>query len=171
MSAKSPQRAVGANMNIRHSQIKELEYNYIADGIYIGTNQCCQTHFDEKLRKEGITADISLDGEQVDMPFGVEFYVWIPVKNHAAPTQVQLDFGVSVLEKLVALKKKIYVHCQNGHGRAPTLVAAYLIRQGKTPAEAIDYIASKRPTIHLEEVQRSALETFFNQQEKQEQCC
>jgi len=69
------------------------------------------------------------------------------------------------------MKKKVYVHCQNGHGRAPTLVAAYLIRQGKTPMEAIEFIKSKRPTIHLEEVQISALETFFNQQDKQDQCC
>ena len=40
---------------IDHSQIKKLEYDHITDGIYIGTNQCCQTHFDERLKKEGIT--------------------------------------------------------------------------------------------------------------------
>lgn len=154
-----------------HPQAKQLEYNYITDGIYIGTNQCCQTHFDERLKKEGVGADISLEEERIDAPFGVNFYVWIPIKNHAAPTKKQLDFGVSVLEKLVLMKEKVYVHCQNGHGRAPTLVAAYLIRQGKTPVEAISFIKSKRPAIHLEEVQNSALETFFNQQKKQEQCC
>lgn len=154
-----------------HNNIKELEYNYIVDGIYIGTNQCCQTHFDEKLKHEGINADISLEDDRVDAPFGVKFYIWIPVKNHTAPTNEQLDFGVATLKKLAGMKKKIYVHCQNGHGRAPTLVAAYLIRQGKTSTEAINFIKSKRPTIHLEEVQSSALETFFNQQEKQEQCC
>ncbi|MBI5023032.1 MAG: hypothetical protein HZC05_02605 [Candidatus Magasanikbacteria bacterium] len=64
-----------------HPQIKTLEYSYIADGIYIGTNQCCQTHFDEKLRKEGITANISLEEERIDAPFGVEFFIWIPIKN------------------------------------------------------------------------------------------
>ena len=148
----------------------QLEYDYISEGIFIGTNQCCQTHFDEKLKKEGITADISLEEERMDAPFGVDFYVWIPIKDRSAPTQDQLDFGVSILEKLVAMKKKVYVHCQNGHGRAPTLVAAYLIQQGKTLAEAIDFIKSKRPAIHLEEVQTSALETFFSRQKNQE-CC
>ena len=143
-----------------HPQIKTLEYNYIADGIYIGTNQCCQTHFDEKLRKEGIEADISLEEEKVDAPFGVAFYVWIPIKNHTAPTQDQLDFGVSTLEKLVAMKKKIYVHCQNGHGRAPSLVATYFIKQGKEVTEAISFIKDKRPTIHLEEVQINALNKY-----------
>lgn len=143
-----------------HPQVKILEYNYIAQGIYIGTNQCCQTHFDEQLKREGITADISLEQERVDTPFGVEFYIWIPIKNHRAPTHEQLDFGISVLEKLVSMKKKIYVHCQNGHGRAPTLVAGYLVKQGKSVEEAITIITTRRPTIHLEEAQTQALRAF-----------
>lgn len=147
-------------MEIDHSQIKELEYNEIVDGIYIGTNQCCQTHFDEKLKKEGITADISLEKDRLDAPFGVEFYVWIPVKNHEAPSKDQLEFGVSVLKNLVAMGKKVYVHCKNGHGRAPTLVGAYLITRGKSPAEAEAFMKSKRSSMHLEKVQRRALEDF-----------
>lgn len=143
-----------------HSQIKTLEYNYIADGIYIGTNQCCRTHFDEKLKQEGIEADISLEEERVDAPFGVSFYVWLPIKNHNAPTHDQLDFGVATIEKLVSMKKKIYIHCQNGHGRAPTIVAAYFIKNGKKVDEAIDFIKTKRPSIHLEEAQKEALGEF-----------
>ena len=147
-------------MNIDHPQIKELEYNNIADGIYIGTNQCCQTHFDEKLKKEGITADISLEEDRLDAPFGVDFYVWIPVKNHIAPKPDQLEFGVSVLEKLISMGKKVYVHCKNGHGRAPTLVAAYLVKSGKSPEEAEALIKTRRLSMHLEEVQREAIRNF-----------
>ena len=145
---------------INHPQIKELEYNHITDGIYIGTNQCCQTHFDERLKKEGITADISLEEDRLDAPFGVDFYIWIPVKNHTAPKPDQLEFGVLVLKKLISMQKKVYVHCKNGHGRAPTLVAAYLIKKGKTPEEAEGLIKTKRPSIHLEDVQRQALGDF-----------
>lgn len=145
-----------------HSSNKKLEYDYIADGVYIGTNQCCQTHFDETLKnKESIAADISLEEERIDAPFGVDFYVWIPVKNHAAPTADQFAFGVHVLEKLIAMKKKIYLHCRNGHGRAPTIFAAYLIKnKNMSPEEAESFIKSKRPTIHLEDVQREALSAF-----------
>jgi protein-tyrosine phosphatase len=137
-----------------------LDFNYIADGIFIGTNQCCQTHFDEQLRQEGITADISLEEDRIDAPFGVDFYVWIPVKNQTPPKPDQLVFGVSVLEKLVVMGKKVYVHCKNGHGRAPTLVAAHLISKGKTAEEAEAFIKLKRPSMHLEEVQRQALRDF-----------
>ena len=143
-----------------HSQTEELEYDYIADGIFIGTNQCCQTHFDERLKKEDITADISFEKDRLDAPFGVDFYLWIPVTNHEPPTPDQLEFGVSVLEKLIMMGKKIYVHCKNGHGRAPTLVSAYLIKRGKTREEAIAFIKSKRPSVHLEEVQKQALQKF-----------
>ena len=142
-----------------HSQNK-LDFDYIVDGIYIGTNQCCQTHFDENLVKDGVSADISLEEERVDAPFGVEFYVWIPVKNHMPPTPDQLKFGVSVLEKLVLMSKKVYVHCKNGHGRAPTLVAAYFMKKGKSLEEAISLIKSKRPVIHLRDAQAEALKTW-----------
>lgn len=142
-----------------HPQNK-LDFDYIVDGIYIGTNQCCQTHFDESLIKDGVSADISLEEERIDAPFGVEFYVWIPVKNHMPPSTDQLEFGVSVLEKLVSMGKKVYVHCKNGHGRAPTLVAAYLVKNGKTPEEAEALVKAKRPSVHLEEVQREAIQAF-----------
>jgi len=144
-----------------HAGVPVFEYNYITDGIYIGTNQCCVTHFDEMLQKEGIRADISLEENHIDMPFGVDFYTWIPIVNHAAPTQEQLDFGVTVLAKMVTLGKKVYVHCKNGHGRAPTLVAAYLMREhGKSVDEALEIIKAGRPTIHIEDVQRAALQAL-----------
>lgn len=145
---------------IEHPEIDKLEFNQITEYIYIGTNACCMGHFDGKLKKEGVTANMSLEEERIDTPFGVDFYIWIPVKNHTAPTQDQLDFGVAVLEKLVSLKKKIYVHCQNGHGRAPTLVAAYFIKKCKSVDEAIELIRMKRSSIHIEEVQKKALRKF-----------
>ncbi len=145
----------------KHLGIKKLEYSYITDSIYIGTNQCCQIDFDDMLVKEGITYDISLEKERIDAPYGVTSYVWIPVEDHQAPTQEQLEFGVYVLEKIVSLGKKAYIHCKNGHGRAPTLVAAYLVKNGKTVEEAVAFIKSKRSVIHPEDVQMEALEEFL----------
>lgn len=143
-----------------HEPSKILEYDYIADGIYIGTNKCCQGHFDKLLKSENIEVDISLEATRIDAPFGVDFYIWLPVKNDTAPAPDQLEFGVYSLEKFVKMKKKIYVHCQNGHSRAPTIVAAYFIKQGKTPEDALKLLISKRPAIHLREAQKKALENF-----------
>ncbi len=142
---------------------KIFNFNYITDGIYIGSNQCCRMHFDSELKnKEGITADISLEENHIDMPFGVDFYSWLPVHDHTAPAPDKLELGVVVLQKLVALKRKIFVHCKNGHGRAPTLVAAYLVSKGLGVEEALKLIKKQRPTIHLWEEQVEALNKFKN---------
>lgn len=147
-------------MNIKHDGPVTFEYNQIANNIFIGTNMCCQTHFDEKLIKIGITADISLEKEHLDNPQGVDYFLWLPVTDHTAPQQDQLKLGVTTITQLVALNKKIYIHCKNGHGRAPTLTAAYFISTGKSVEEAITLIKEKRPSIHLDDVQIQSLEKF-----------
>ncbi len=138
----------------------EFEFNQIDDNIFIGTNQCCQTHFDEKLLDLGIEVDISLEEERLDAPFGVKFFFWLPTKDHTPPTPEQLKIGVEILTSFVNNNKKIYIHCQNGHGRAPTLVAAYYISLGLTVEKSIKKIQHKRKTIHLEQNQIDALDTF-----------
>ena len=138
----------------KHGDKPEFEYNLIIDGIYIGTNLCCQVHFDEGLLAKGVKADISLEAERIDSPFGVEYYLWLPVVDEMPPSLGQFIVGVEALKKLVELKEKVYVHCQNGHGRAPSLVAAYLIAQGNDMDEAVAIIQSKRPTIHINDKQK-----------------
>ncbi len=137
-----------------------IDYSYIDDGIYIGTNQCCKVHFDAVLAEEGITADISLEESRIDQPFGVDFYIWLPTEDHEPPSPDQLQLGVSSLSTLVSGGRKIYVHCKNGHGRAPTLVAAYFIHKGMSADEAESLIKAKRPSIHLQESQREALRLY-----------
>lgn len=137
-----------------------LDYNQIDKHIFIGTNQCCRSHFEEELVSKGITADISLEAENVDMPFGIDYYLWLPVTDHTAPTLDQLRVGVSVFTTLISLGKKIYVHCKNGHGRAPTLVAAYYIMTGMAVDEAIATIQKRRAVVHLALVQHAVLKDF-----------
>jgi len=138
----------------------QLDYNYITDGIYIGSNQCCVIGLAEVLKKEGINADISLEEIRIDQPFGVEAYLWLPTPDHTPPTQDQLILGATTLNTLVKQGKKVYVHCKNGHGRASTLVIACLITQGHTKEEAELIVKKARPTIHLQDSQKDALKIF-----------
>ena len=138
----------------------ELDYNQITPEIFIGTNACCTSHFEEELISKGITADISVESERLDTPLGIKFFLWLPTKDDHAPSTDALRVGVATLTELVKLKQKVYVHCKNGHGRAPTLVAAYLISQGYSVKEAVALIELKRPNTHLNREQLSALEQF-----------
>lgn len=138
-----------------------MAHNQITDHIWLGTNSCCIDHFEEDLLKKGITADISLEAERIDAAHGVEMYLWLPTIDKTAPTQKALWLGVDFIHNVIEAGDNVYVHCMNGHGRSPTLVAAYLIKYNKMSSEdAIALIASKRPEIHLEEVQIGALKKF-----------
>ncbi len=143
-----------------HTKKIPFEYSQIDKYIFVGTNACCTTHFKKVLIRKGIRADISLEDKRIDQPWGVSYFLWLPTKNHAAPALAQLRIGASVLDTLIKNKIKTYVHCLHGHGRAPTLVAAYLIAQGMTVQKAIALIRKKRPIVHFEKVQIAALRKF-----------
>ena len=138
-----------------------LDFDFIVDGIYIGTNACCQDHFDSELLSLGIRADISLEENRTDSPFGVDHYLWLPTIDHNPPTQEQLMHGVISLRMFAEKEIGCYVHCKNGHGRAPTLVAAYLIADKKMEVDnAVSYIEERRPSVHYEDAQIEALEEW-----------
>jgi protein-tyrosine phosphatase len=138
-----------------------VQFNKITEKIYIGTNLCCLTSsHTQVLRDEGIGVDIDMEIERQDATPEVEIYLWLPTEDKQAPTQDQLQTGVAVIDESVKLGKKVYVHCRNGHGRGPTMVAAYLVYEGAGVKEAIKKIKEKRPEIHLEKVQLQALHTY-----------
>jgi hypothetical protein len=141
--------------------LKSFDYDQITDTIFLGTNMCCQAGFDKELLSKGVRADISLEELRVDAPQGVDYFVWLPTIDHTAPTMEHLLFGMHTLNFCMQRNIKVYIHCKNGHGRATTLLAAWLIKkQGKTVDEAIALIKEKRPTIHLQDVQIEALKKF-----------
>lgn len=138
-----------------------FEYSKITEYVYIGTNKCCQAHFKESLLRKGIKADLSLEEKRMDYPFGVSYYFWIPIKDHSAPTTKQFGIASNILGTLVKQKTKVYIHCERGHGRAPTIAAAYFIKAKKwTARQALEFIKTKRPTIHPNKKQITALEKF-----------
>lgn len=136
-----------------------FEYDWITDQVAIGTNACCQLHFDERLLRRGVTVDISLEGENIDRPAGIDVHLWLPTPDKTAPDLAKTLIGIAALERALAQGRKVFLHCRNGHGRAPTFFAAYLIlEEGMRTEAAIGLIRRKRPSIHLEDVQRAFLE-------------
>ncbi len=137
-----------------------FEYNQITPYIFIGTNKCCVAHFKSVLLKKGIKADISLEEKKIDQPFGVKYFLWLPTKDHKAPSIQQMKLGVWNIEWCVKNKLKVYVHCERGHSRSATLVAAYFISKGMRVEKAVEKIKKKRSTIHPNKNQLKALHIF-----------
>ncbi len=145
---------------IPHPKHVPFDYNKVTEYIYLGSNQCCQVHFKKSLLKKGIKADISLEKERLDSPFGVDYFLWLPVKDKTPPTPKQMLVGAKTIKDFVDNKIKVYVHCQRGHTRGPTLVVAYLILEGMKYSEAHKKVKSKRKVIHLTQLQIKALRNF-----------
>lgn len=71
-------------------QIKHqtFQFNQITDLIYLGTNLCCTMIPHVKVLLDlGIKADIDLEEERQEQTPNIYTYLWLPVKDHYAPTQ------------------------------------------------------------------------------------
>ena len=142
-----------------------FDYSRITPNIYIGSDLCrgnyCPIH-SEDFKKLGVCAEINLKAESKEIPpDNIDIYAWLPVADGKSPTYDQLLIGSSIINEAVENGNIIYVHCQHGHGRSPTLVSAYFIRYKKmTVDEAINAISQKRPEIHLEDAQIEELRKF-----------
>lgn len=134
-----------------------FDYTQINEDIFIGTNMCCQFGFAKELLAKNVRADISLENNRVDAPLGVDYFLWLPTVDGSAPSPDKLRLGVQTLEFFAARQIKTFIHCKNGHGRAPTLYIAYLMKQGMTMDAAFAMLKKKRQAIHLTEAQKKAL--------------
>lgn len=154
------QHDLGIHSKHHFNASKSFDYDQITDEIFVGTNMCCIVGYARELLEKNVLADISLEKERIDNPIGIDYFIWLPTANETAPTIKQMELGVKAIDFFVKNKIKLYAHCQNGHGRAPALVAAYLLTQGMKVSEAIELLKKKRPAIHLTEAQIQALENF-----------
>ena len=145
-----------------------FEYSRITSRIFLGTDMCCRPHFKSELLSRGVSADISLREKHIDAPFGVSYFLWLPTRDRYAPTQKQLLVGATTIDVLVKQRVKVYVHCKAGHGRSPTLVAAYFILKGKTTLQAVAAVRKQRPGIHPTARQAKALRRFEEMVNKKE---
>src|SRR5258706_10467036 len=110
----------------------QMDYSQVTDNIFIGSNLCrgnvCPIHGSE-FKKIGITVEINLTREHEETaPALLDLYSWIPVVDRGVPNNCQFALATSIINEAVTNNQKVFVHCKNGHGRSPTIVAAYLIR-------------------------------------------
>jgi predicted protein tyrosine phosphatase len=137
-----------------------FEYSRITKYIFIGTNMCCQAHLDKALARKRIKSVISLDKHMADKPIGVDYYLWLPTRYRQALSPAKLRMGAAFLKETISQKTKCYIHCKHGHGRAPTLVAAFLVSDGMSTNDAFALIKEKSPDIHPNKKQIEMVSNF-----------
>ena len=121
-----------------------------------------------KMAARGIGAVVNLRAEFDDAQAGLapDHYLYLPTVDDQAPSLEQLQQGVIFITQQIDRGRGVYVHCNAGASRSPTMVAAYLVSTGFSPNESWDYIRKVRPFIlpkkeQVEIVERFAQDAFL----------
>lgn len=115
------------------------------------------------LRGRGIGAVLSLTetplAEGALTRHGLEG-LHLPVDDLTAPTPEELDCALGFIDRQRALGRAVVVHCLVGEGRTGTVLAAYLIRGGRDPEQALSELRAIRPGAVGSPAQERALRAF-----------
>jgi protein-tyrosine phosphatase len=74
-------------------------------------------------------------------------YLHLPTVDNHAPTLEHLHRGIEFIGDELERGGQVYIHCWEGVGRGPTMLAAYLVSTGLKPSEAWAKIRAVRPFI------------------------
>lgn len=117
------------------------------------------------LRERGVTHVIDLRAEAVDdvVPLRALGLEWrhVPVADRAAPTVQDVDVVLAWIEGAGEAFGGLYLHCEGGIGRTPTMAIALLMRRlTLSLREAGQLVESARPEVQPTAVQRAWLDQF-----------
>ncbi len=138
-------------------------YSWITPNILLGGQPA--RRLQRQLHAIGVTGVINMR-EEYDYADHVSTlahqfkYLYLPTADNTAPLLEHLQQGVAFMQEVLRDKGKLYIHCWEGLGRGPTMVAAYLVSTGLMPDEAWDYICKVRPFIRPVPEQKARLEEF-----------
>lgn len=86
----------------------------------------------------------------------------IPTRDYLfAPSYDDIRRAVEFIHENAICGKMTYVHCKAGRGRSTTIVLCYLVEYKQmTPADAYEYVRSKRPRVLLAASQWQAVQEY-----------
>jgi hypothetical protein len=137
------------------------DLSFINEDLAIGG--VCKT---DGLWKSGIQAVLDLRQEAHDDPEVIRKYsldyLKIGVPDRGTPSAEDALHALEWIEEQLRNKKKIFIHCNLGRGRAPLLACIYLISQGMNVENAINLVKGVRSYTYFNSDQLKCLYGFRN---------
>jgi protein-tyrosine phosphatase len=140
-------------MSITSWFLPPLDYAKVTPQIAVGAAFPRQ-HIPQ-LRARGFTAVVDCREEARDdvqrLADGDIRFLHLPMRDHHAPSIELLAHGVEWIADHLARvdRAQVLVHCQEGIGRSPLLVACVLVGQGYSGSRALDLVRTSRPRVAL----------------------
>lgn len=138
-----------------------LRYSHVAPGVYLGGKYPSSTY--RTFSDWGITGIISMRMSLTSsVPIGIDL-LHLPTRDWQPPSLEDLSKGVEFIAHHIKRGGAVYIHCQLGEGRGPTMAAAYLISRGLTVDEAIAQLIKYRPFVQPNSSQQKRLAEWQEQ--------
>lgn len=84
----------------------------------------------------------------------------LPIDDQTPPQQADFLTALDFIDQQRMAARGVLVHCRIGEGRTGVILAAYLVRQGATPQQALARLRSLRPGAVSAPAQEEALIMF-----------
>jgi len=150
---------------------KPPSFNWFIKGRIAAMGRPCDLRTSlEFFKDEGIEVIVSLTERPLTRSLVEEFgfeYHHLPVRDFSAPTLEQMAEFVEIVGHAAKEQRSVAVHCFAGKGRTGTMLAAYLVSQGRAAEAAIDEVRRQRPGSIESPEQEAAVQSYEDSLRKQ----
>jgi atypical dual specificity phosphatase len=115
------------------------------------------------LRRQGIGAILSLTETPLPAQALAQYdlrALHLPIDDQTAPLPGDFLAALDFIDQQHIQRRCVLVHCRLGEGRTGSILAAYLIRQGASPQQALATLRAIRPGAVSAPSQQEALTRF-----------
>jgi protein-tyrosine phosphatase len=130
---------------VRGWRRRSAAWNEVAPGLYVGA----RVEAWQLPAGVDLVVDLTSEWSAPHSLLGLAGYRSLPVLDGSHPRDP--DLVLELLAEIVTSGSSVYVHCESGKGRAPTLAALVLVARGSVdgPTAAIEQVAKQRPATRL----------------------
>ena len=144
-------------------QIVAPNFSWLIEHRLAGVSYPCSEDAFALLRQLGVRALLNLSEEPWPLDLLSKYQLrgeHLPVADFTAPTLDQVERALIIIDGFLAQGLPVAVHCGAGLGRTGTILACYLVSQGRTAQEATRQVRTKRPGSIETPAQEAVVEAY-----------